>query len=121
MKNTFLYLMIWVAAYGCYWENEETFYPEAEICDTTMISFSDDIVPILSNSCFICHSNNNAPEFANGIKLEDYEDVSASGTLIVGAINHADGFPQMPKNRAKLDACLINTFEAWVNQGSLDN
>jgi hypothetical protein len=27
----------------------------------------------------------------------------------------------MPKNREKLDTCQIITFEAWENQGRLDN
>ena len=121
MKNTLLYLLIWITAYGCYWEDEETLYPEVEICDTTSGSFADNIIPILSNNCYICHSNLNAPDFANGISFEDYDDVFASSSLIIGAINHADGFPQMPKNSAKLDTCQINTFEAWVNQGGLNN
>jgi len=85
------------------------------------VSFSGDIVPILTNNCYSCHSNNNAQDFGNGITFEDYEDVLASAGLITGAINHSDGFPQMPKNRTKLDDCLIITFEAWVNQGGLDN
>ena len=77
--------------------------------------------PIIMNNCFSCHSNNNASDFAYGITFEDYEDVAASATLIIGAINHEKGFPEMPKNREKLDPCLIHTFEAWVNQGSFDN
>lgn len=121
MNKKFLILILWVTAYGCYWENEETLFPDAALCDTTSVSFSGDIVPILTNNCYSCHSNNNAQDFGNGITFEDYEDVLASASLITGAINHSDGFPQMPKNRTKLDDCLIITFEAWVNQGGLDN
>ena len=121
MTKSILLLILSITAFGCYWENEESLYPEPEICDTLFISFAVDIVPILSNNCYTCHSNLNAPEFTNGIAFEDYEDVAASSSLIVGAINRLEGFPQMPKNRDKLDTCLINTIEAWVNQGSLNN
>lgn len=120
MNRILIFLLIWITAYGCYWENEESLYP-AQLCDTISVSFSEDIVPILSNNCFSCHSNDNAPDYAFGIALEDYQDVSASISLIVGAINHNEGFPQMPKDQEKLDTCQINTFEAWENQGSLDN
>ena len=121
MKKIGIILILWIAAFACYWENEETLYPEIEICDTTFVSFSEQIIPILTNNCFTCHSNLNASDFGVGISLEDYEDVASSSTQIVGAINHAEDFPQMPKNRNKLDTCLINTIEAWINQGTLNN
>ncbi len=121
MKKTSIFFIIWIAAYGCYWQNEESLYPENEICDIISVSFAEDIVPILANNCYTCHSNLNAADFAQGITLENYEDVTASANLILGAIKHSEGFPQMPKNRDKLDTCLISKFEAWVNQGSQDN
>ena len=121
MKKKILFHMLWITLLGCSWEDEETLFPEAAVCDTSFVSFSGDIIPLLTNNCYSCHSNLNAPQFASGITLEDYEDVAASASLILGAINHTDGFAQMPKNSAKLDTCLINSFEAWVNQGSLDN
>ncbi len=120
MNKYIIFLLIWIVAYGCYWENEETLYPE-ESCDTVSVSFSEDILPILTNNCFSCHSNSNAPDNAFGIAFEDHQDVSASASLIIGAINHREGYPQMPKNLEKLDTCKIKTFEAWENQGSLDN
>ncbi len=121
MNKPFLFLLLWITAFGCYWENEDTVYQEPEICDTLAVSFTEDIIPILSNHCYNCHSNLNAPDFTNGIAFEDYENVAASGNLIVGAINRLEGFPKMPKGADKLDTCLINTIEAWVNQGSRNN
>ena len=121
MKKMCLFLILGISTIGCYWENEESLFPESEICDTLSVSFANDIVPILTNNCYTCHSNLNAPDFTNGIAFEEYADVAASAGLIVGAINHQEGFPQMPRNRDKLDTCLINTIEAWVNQGSLEN
>jgi len=121
MKKNIIFFLICIAVYGCYWENAETFYPVDQYCDTSSVSFSGDILPILTNNCFSCHSNSNAPNYAFGIALEDHIDVSASASLITGAINHREGFPEMPKNSEKLDTCQINTFEAWENQGSSDN
>jgi hypothetical protein len=121
MKKLLIVLMAGMVTAGCSWEDEETFYPELQICDTLDVSFSMDVLPILSMNCFSCHSNANAPEFTGGFALEDHADVSASSDLIAGVINHRDGFPAMPRGAEKLDTCSINTIEAWVNSGSPDN
>ncbi len=121
MKKLLILILTLVVAAGCSWENEETLYPETEICDTLDVSFSMDVVPIMAMNCYSCHSNANAPEFTSGFALEDHADVSASSQLIVGAINHRDGSPAMPKGAEKLNTCSINTIEAWVNSGSPDN
>ncbi len=121
MNKIILFVIIVVTAYGCSWENEEILYPEPEACDTLDASFAQDIVPILTNNCYQCHSNVNGPDFAFGITLEDYEDVSAESSIIVGAINLREGFPAMPKGGEQLDTCQIDIIEAWVNQGSLNN
>jgi len=121
MKKITLAAAIVLLVAGCYWDNAETLFPDAEYCDTLEVSFTSDVVPILVNHCFGCHSNANSPAFAHGLGLEDYEDVSAMSERIVGAIWHNDGFIPMPKGNAQLDTCQMNKIEAWVNQGSLNN
>lgn len=106
---------------SCSWDNEEAFYPPEAICDTLDVSFSSQVLPILTNNCFSCHSNQNAPDFAFGISLEDHADVALMGPAITGAIKHLDNYSPMPKNAPMLDSCSIMKIEAWVNQGSPDN
>jgi hypothetical protein len=106
---------------SCVWDNEEEFYSGSGICDTASVSFSEDIIPILANNCYACHSNLNAPSFTNGLALEDYEDVAANALKIVGAVNHQKGFQPMPKGGSKLDPCPISLIEAWVDTGAPDN
>jgi len=113
--------VIALLATGCSWDNLETLLPDTAQCDTLEVSFSSDVVPILTSNCYGCHSNANAPDFANGLNLEDYEDVLANSARIIGAINHDSGFFPMPPGSEKLDNCKIETFEAWVSQGSLNN
>ena len=121
MRKLLILPIIMLLASACYWENEEALYPEPDFCDTLDVSYSEDVVPIMTNNCYACHSNANAPDFSFGIALEDYEDVSASASSVVGAINHAAGYPAMPKGAEKLDTCSIATIEAWVNMGAPDN
>ena len=112
-------MLLWIT--GCYWDNVATLIPEGQSCDTLDVSFASDVIPILSNNCYGCHSNANAPDFGNGLSLEDYADVTTMSARIIGAINHDNGFVPMPQGSQKLDSCKIGKIEAWVNQGSLNN
>ena len=106
---------------ACTWDNLEDLYPDTPACDTASVSFSMDIKPILTNNCFSCHSNVNAPSFGGGLSFEDHADVSAYSARITGAINHNEGFLAMPQGGDKLDPCSIMKFEAWVSAGTPDN
>jgi len=114
-----LYTVIFLTS--CVWDNEEEFYQGSGNCNTIQVSFSDDIVPILANNCYSCHSNLNAPDFTNGFALEDYNDVAANAQRVAGAVNHQEGFLPMPQGGSKLDPCSISLIEAWVNAGTPDN
>lgn len=121
MRKILLSVSILLFISACYWENEADLFPGSDACDTLDVSFSEEVVPILSTNCYACHSNENAPDYSFGIALEDHADVLASSELIVGAIKHLDGYPAMPKNADQLDSCNILIIGSWVNQGSRDN
>ena len=106
---------------ACSWDNVEEYYPEFGLCDTSAVSFSNDIIPILTSNCFACHSNLNSPDFGGGLSLEDHQDVAGSSERIIGAINHREGFIAMPQGSDKLDTCSIKLFEAWASSGAPDN
>ena len=120
MRKLLIISLFILMSMACTWENEEDLFG-IDLCDTLDVSYSRDVVPILAGSCYECHSNSNAPDFAQGIAFEDYKDAFSYSTSIVGAINHEDGFPAMPKGAGKLDSCSISVIEAWVNQGAPDN
>ena len=107
---------------SCYYDNEEALYPSLNTsCDTTNVTFSGTIVPILNNNCFSCHSNANAATSVNNIRLEDYADVKARAASIAGSIKHSGTYSPMPKNGSKLKECLIIQFDIWVRNGMLNN
>ncbi len=92
-----------------------------EVCDTSAVSFSADVMPIIKSNCFSgCH-NGSSP--TGGFKLETYQDVKAKvdqGRL-VGAVTHQPGFVPMPFNRQPLSQCEQDLIAAWVAQGALNN
>jgi hypothetical protein len=111
-----------VMAGSCYYDNEEYLYPELNTsCDTTSVTFSATIKPLLSDHCWSCHSNSTAAAFGNNIRLENYSDVQSQSTSVLGAIRHEAPLSPMPKGGAKLSDCLIQQFSIWVNDGTPQN
>ncbi len=91
-----------------------------EICDTTSVTYSATIVPIILQNCSICHGGD-AP--ISGIQLEEYANIKvfAESGRLVGALRHLPGFTPMPKDRAPLPECQIRKIEMWVLDGAPNN
>ncbi len=105
---------------SCYYDNVEELYPQPIACDTTNITFSSDVLPILDASCISCHSGG-AP--AGNVNLETYIDIVASVNSggLMGTIKHESGWSTMPKNGAKLDDCTIAKLDIWIADGMPNN
>jgi hypothetical protein len=118
--NTILLTVLSVAIItSCTYDSREE-VESLMTCDTTNVTLSLTIWPILSNNCIVCHSGA-AP--AGGLDYENYNDLLsvANDGRLVGAINHLDGFEPMPRFAPKLPACDIMKIEKWVNDGALNN
>jgi hypothetical protein len=102
---------------SCTYNNEIDLYS----CDTTNVSYSKDIEPIIRNNCYRCHGNGNSEVFGKGNNLEGYDSLKIYSGLLVGSIKHSPGFIAMPKGVAKLSNCDIGKIEKWVNEGVPDN
>lgn len=109
---------------GCYYDKEEELYPPQN-CDTSNVTYSLTIAPIISNRCFACHSNANAQNFGGGISFEGHVNIAAylttSANNFIGAINHFNGFSPMPPASPKLTPCNINQIEKWIADGFPNN
>lgn len=105
---------------SCYYDNEEDLYPAATTCDTTDVSYSRDVWPVISSNCTSCHSGG-APQ--GNVSLENYDDivVAADNGSLLGVIRHEDGWSPMPKGGGKLNDCNIALIETWVNNGTPNN
>lgn len=91
-----------------------------EDCDTTNVTYSGTIWPIIELSCFGCHSG---PEPSGGIALTSYASITqvANNGKLFGAINHENGFSAMPKNAPKLSDCKIDQVKIWIEDGTPNN
>lgn len=123
MKVSFLsivtFVIIITAAVSCYYDNEEALYPSlSSSCDTTNVTFSRTIVPILSNNCFSCHSNATS-SFGGNIRLESFADVQVNSARLITAIKQTGAKPMPPAG--KLKACSISQFDIWIRNGTPNN
>ncbi|MFC2087747.1 hypothetical protein ACFLSA_06270 [Bacteroidota bacterium] len=95
---------------SCSYDDEETYYQE---CDTSNVSFSEDIRAIIDANCIFCHSDN----YANGgYSYQSYEGVKEAldKGRFLGAIRHENGFRAMPDGQPRMDDCTILKIEVWI-------
>ncbi len=102
---------------GCYYDVEEELYPVTGTCDTTSVSYTASIAPIMNQHCVSCHSGSSP---SGNIDLSSYASVknyAADGSLY-GSVSHASGWSAMPQNAGKIDACSILKIQVWINKGT---
>lgn len=104
---------------SCYYDNEEALYPNLNSsCDTTNVTYSGTIEPILNNNCYSCHSDANAASGGN-VRLQSAANVISNSSKIAVAIKRTGSFPMPPAGR--LNSCAVSQFDIWVNKGTPNN
>ncbi len=124
IKSVFTFATLVIVAWSCYYDSEEFLYPTLNSsCDTTNVTFSSSVKPVLQQYCYSCHSNSKAASFGANIKLEDYADVkiSADNGRLYGTIAHLPQYSPMPKGGGKIDDCDILIIKTWIDAGAPDN
>lgn len=108
-----------LTASGCYYDKEEILYPDT-VCDTTAVTYSSSVVPILVSNCTVCHAGNTP---SAGIKLDTYADVNIQVTngRLWGSVSHAASYSPMPKNGAKMSTCNLTKIKKWIDAGAPNN
>jgi mono/diheme cytochrome c family protein len=116
-KSVFLWSAVFMISTlsSCYYDNYDELLVDVNPCDTTGVTYSANIAPIMAQHCVGCHSGS-APS-AN-ISLATYDEVKAAANngSLLGTIRHEAGWSPMPKNQAPLDECTVSKIEAWINQ-----
>lgn len=94
--------------------------PDASACDTTNVTWSQTIKPVIDLHCKGCHSGA-AP--SGGISLATHagvQSVALTGKLY-GVISWENGFVMMPRGGNQLPACIIKKIKTWIDAGAPDN
>lgn len=124
MKRLLWILVIAGMFAGCYYDSEEQLYPVLDLtCDTTGITFSKSILPLLQTNCYRCHSTAASAASGGSINLENYTSLKqlVTGGNFYGSITHDPRRSPMPKGGVKLDTCSIAKIKIWIDKGALNN
>ena len=108
---------------SCKKDNAEEMYPAdpGVTCDTTNVTFSGTIQPIIEAKCVNsgCHHTGTP----SGIVLTAYSGIAAiaNNGKLISAITHDGNASFMPEGQPKLDDCTIAKITKWVNDGAPNN
>jgi hypothetical protein len=105
----------------CYYDNEAVLYKNGggTVCDTTNVTYSQTIAPIMSNNCNSCHWSG----AGIGVITIDYTNLNiivANGKLSK-SVNWTGGAIPMPLGGQKLSSCDLDKITKWINNGALNN
>lgn len=113
---------------GCYYDNFAELHPGVGLvstCDSTkaVVSYANDIVPILNNSCGTnnsCHGASNT----SFVDLSNYSGVFASsqGYVLWHVVAWTPNYSKMPKGSSvKISDCQIALIRKWIDAGAPNN
>lgn len=126
LPAVFVFFMLAIFTEGCYYDNEAELHPEnylGSTCDTTVVTFSNNIQPILKSYCGTnnsCHGTNNT----SNIQLNNYAGVKAQADngRLWQSISWTGSASFMPKNSSvRINDCLLAKINIWIQNGAPNN
>ncbi|MGM0531174.1 MAG: hypothetical protein ACQER7_07470 [Bacteroidota bacterium] len=106
----------------CTYDNEVEKYMDSQMsCDTSNVTYSGEVQPILENNCYACHKEENAASVGTNIILDNYDDVKNNANRMLKAVQHEPGYSPMPKGQPQLDECTIAKIRIWVEEDAPNN
>jgi uncharacterized membrane protein len=128
MKNIFCIgaILVFIVS-SCYYDSDEALFPNLaglngqSKCDTTNVTFSGTIKPMIDQNCNTCHFAGNVG--TGGIYLVTYSDISNQASSIYTSISSTPGSTKfMPKYfTTQLDSCTLKEFKKWMKAGTPNN
>lgn len=106
---------------GCRHQQDDAIVPELLPCDTSAVTYSGSVVPILLSRCALpgCHvaGGNGTGDFTTYAGV--FSQVQ-NGNM-VPALQRTTGAIPMPPDGSRIPDCDIATIVAWVNAGAPNN
>jgi Protein of unknown function (DUF1553)/Protein of unknown function (DUF1549)/Planctomycete cytochrome C len=100
----------------------------AQTAATPAEIFETKVRPLLAANCYACHTQSAMA----GLRVDSREALLKGGetgpalvpgdpekSALLKVIEHADGFPRMPRGRAKLAAADIDAVRDWIKAGAV--
>ena len=116
MIKPLLGMLLALSLGSCYYDNKEDMYGTSGPCDTSNVSYTTHIKPLMDQQCVGCHG---ATAPSAGISLHDYASVQASvnSGRFIGSVRWDVGYSPMPKGGTKWTPCQIQQLLTWYHNG----
>ncbi len=121
IKGVFILSSLALLLSACYNDNEYDLYPfPTAPCDSSNVTYSGTIAPIMAANCNVCHSTALA---SAGVITDTPQDLAAAATNsgLWEAVSWAPGWKPMPKQASQLSPCDLGKIKKWINMGSPNN
>jgi hypothetical protein len=106
---------------SCYYDNEVDLYPGNTVpCDTSNVTYSQRIAPIMTSNCNVCHNTATA---SGGVITDNWPGLSivAKDGRLWNSVNWVNGLHNMPQGGSKLGNCDLAKINIWIKADSPDN
>ena len=102
---------------GCYYDVAEELYPDNNaVCDTTGVTYTKTIQPILNEYCNSCHTGS-APSGSVDFSTYDFVKAYALDGSLYGSMSHDPNWSEMPQGGNKVDDCTLLKIKVWIDNG----
>ena len=105
---------------NCRYDNYNDSYGNVNACDTSAVTFSQDIKMIIGQNCEGCH---NGASTSGGLNLAGYQNISASALSggIMDRVTRSAGDPLLMPPGQALSDCDQSKLRTWMNEGAPNN
>ncbi|MEO7157414.1 MAG: DUF1549 domain-containing protein, partial [Vicinamibacterales bacterium] len=127
-KGSTVMVMAAVMLVGAVLRAGQTPAPAAALPQQDATFFETRIRPLLAANCFACHGESAMA----GLRVDSRSGLLRGGetgpaivpgdpdkSALLKAVQHAEGFPRMPRGRAKLPAADIDAIAEWIRAGAV--
>jgi len=98
-------------------EGARNVFCDTSSCDTSNVTYTSSIQPIIQNYCLGCHTTSSANSSGGGIILDSYSAVKTNAQTghLLCSVQWTGTCYKMPKNVSQLTSCNIRKFLIWAN------
>ena len=90
--------------------------------DAAPATYAAVISPLFDANCRKCHGATVYKTLGGGNDYSTYQGIkNQSADLILGCVQHRNGYDPMPKGNAQLSACDIARIKSWIDAGQPNN
>jgi hypothetical protein len=119
MRSTFLFMAALLLA-ACTHDPDELIVPPV-VCDTSNVTWSSTIVPILQTHCAIADCHVTGGDGTGNFTTYAGVMTQVTNGKLANAVQHLPGAIPMPPSGIPIPQCDIEAMVAWINGGAEEN